>query len=273
MQEHNCSSVLNLYILIKVNCMFFKGNRFLNGKNALVTGSAKKLGAHTALGLAEYGANIILNYRESASEAEQLMTEILRFGVKCIAVKGDVSVSGELEDVINKSMDRMGSVDILINNAGPWASEPFHELSLEKWDLVMNVNLRAAFEVSKLLFPAMKKSGWGRIINVSSNAAFMRNQSIYGLAKNALNRLTESLALEFAPDVNVNAVAPGLIWYDGLKEQTQRLITEDTPLKRLVTMNEVAEFIAVLCSPVFDSVTGQVIVLDGGQSIPKAVGL
>ena len=135
----------------------------------------------------------------------------------------------------------------------------------------MNTNLKAAYYASQLAFRFMKTQGWGRVVSISAGSAFVRNHSVYGLAKNALLVLTEALALDFAPHVTVNAVAPGLIDDPSVPEGTKDAAKQDTPLRRLVTYPQVADMVCLLCSPAFDTVTGQVIVMDGGQTIPRGM--
>lgn len=118
----------------------------------------------------------------------------------------------------------------------------------------------------------MKGKGWGRIINISAGSAFMRDHTVYGLAKNALNTLTEALALELAPEVTVNAIAPGMIDDPDVDEKMREASRKTTPTHRLVTYEEIARMVALLCSPDFANITGQVIHMDGGQSIPRAFG-
>jgi NAD(P)-dependent dehydrogenase (short-subunit alcohol dehydrogenase family) len=117
----------------------------------------------------------------------------------------------------------------------------------------------------------MKAQGWGRVVSISAGSAFVRNHSVYGLAKSALLALTGSLALEFAPQVTVNAVAPGLIDDPEVPAWLKEAVEKDTPLHRLVTYQEVADMVCLLCTPEFDTVTGQVILMDGGQTIPRGM--
>ncbi len=135
----------------------------------------------------------------------------------------------------------------------------------------MDTNLKAAYYASQLAFQSMQVRGWGRVVSVSAGSAFVRNHSVYGLAKSALLTLTESLALEFAPQVTVNAVAPGLIDDPDVPVEIREIARRDTPLHRLVTYQEVADMVCLLCSPAFDAVTGQVILMDGGQTIPRGL--
>ena len=161
-------------------------------------------------------------------------------------------------------------MSVLVNNAGPFADTAFRTLTERDWDYVMNSNLKSVFLACQLVVAGMEKLGWGRIVNLGATSAFVRSHSIYGLAKAALLHLTESMAVEFAPDVTVNAVVPSQI----ASPRTDRMPTYKaaaiaaTPLKRLVTQPEIAQMVALVCSPAFDFVTGRAIVLDGGRTIP-----
>jgi NAD(P)-dependent dehydrogenase (short-subunit alcohol dehydrogenase family) len=134
----------------------------------------------------------------------------------------------------------------------------------------MNANLRSVFLASQRVLPGMEKLRWGRIVNLGATSGLVRSHSVYGLAKAALLHLTESMAVEFAPHVTVNAVVPSQI----ASARTDRMLDYKaaaiaaTPLKRLVTQPEIARMVALMCSPVFDFVTGRAIIMDGGRSIP-----
>jgi NAD(P)-dependent dehydrogenase (short-subunit alcohol dehydrogenase family) len=162
-----------------------------------------------------------------------------------------------------------GRIDVLVNNAGPFSMTPYVDLPEAEWDQVWDANVKAAYVASQCVAPAMKSSGWGRIVNVSAGSHVLRNHSIYGLAKNAVIFLTEELAVELGPEVTVNAVSPGQIVesaadiaeFDGTF--VDRSI-EATPAGRLVTRREVADLVVALCSPEFAVVTGAAIPADGG---------
>ena len=247
--------------------------RTLNGKTAVITGSAQKLGAEIAIRMADEGANIVINYRNSESKAKILEKQVRKRNVQCLTIRADMMDSRQIEDLLSKAKEKFGSVDILINNAGPWTNEGFSTLKIEDWNEIIDVNLKATFLASQKAFCFMRKKKWGKIINISSTSSIVRNHAVYGLAKSGVNVLTQSLALEFAPYVTVNAIAPGLIDFEGIPSEIAFPVIETTPIKRLVTMSEVANCVSLLCSPVFDCMTGQLIVLDGGQSIPVVKGV
>ena len=170
--------------------------------------------------------------------------------------------------------EQFGRVDILINNAGPFAMDPFVDLPEAEWDRIWNTNVKAAYVSTKVLAPGMREAGWGRIVNISAGSAYMRNHSIYTLAKSALITLTEELAVELGPEITVNAVAPGQI-----AESADDMAAFDatfveravsaSPLRRLVTRPEVATIVGELCGPRYAGVTGVTIPVDAGSRIPR----
>jgi 3-oxoacyl-[acyl-carrier protein] reductase len=249
----------------------------LKGKNALVTGASRNLGAVTALALARCGSNVIINDIDSTQsrvEAEKLLKTLGELEVKALFIPADVTRSSEVHSLCRRSLDALGKIDIVVNNAGPFNAQPFLELEEKTWDSIMDANLKAVYLTTRELAPLMKSHGWGRIVTMCAGSAYVRNHGVYGLAKAAVQVLTESLALELGPEITVNSVAPGQI-AESLPD-IQRIdptfgerYTARAPLKRLVTREEVARLIALLCSPAFDSMTGVVMRFDGGAEIPR----
>lgn len=246
-------------------------NISLDHRVALVTGASRKLGATIATALVHQGARVVVNYNTSAAEADALIQALRSEGGDAIAIQGDVSDPNSIAKLIDKTLDTFGTLDILVNNAGPYTDTPLASLPLDEWDWIMNTNLKATYYASQLAFQSMKIQGWGRIVSISATSAFVRNHSVYGLAKNAILTLTESLALDFAPQVAVNAVAPGLIDDPTVPTEIKDTVLQDTPLRQLVTYQQVADMVCLLCTPAFDILTGQVIVMDGGQAIPRGM--
>jgi len=151
---------------------------------------------------------------------------------------------------------------------------PFMDMDEDEWDRVWDGNAKATYLATRSVVVGMQASGWGRIVNISAVSAFVRNRSIYGLAKAAVGILTEELALELAPEITVNAVAPGQI-LESLEDLGEfaadwaEAVTARTPAGRLATRAEVAEIVYLLCTPAFDLVTGSVIPVDGGLRLPR----
>lgn len=247
----------------------------VDGRNVLVTAGARHLGARIVEAFAAGGANIAVNYRGSREQAEALALEMTtRHGGRHIAVQADVSGSAEVARMIDEIESELGGVDVLVNNAGPFSKTPFIEMGEEEWDQVLDSNLKASYLCAAAVAPGMRARGWGRIINISAVSAYVRNRSIYGLSKAAVHTLTESLAIELGPEVTVNAVAPGQI-AESLEEMSgidpgwAEEVASRTPLRRLVTREEVAEMIVAVCGEQFDTVTGHVLPMDGGLRLPR----
>lgn len=249
----------------------------LSGKVALVTGSFRNLGPVTAETLARYGASVVINdldRPELVAEGEKVLERLRGHGVEAAAITADLAKSDEVRRLCREALERFGHVDILINNAGPFNMDPYLELNEKTWDLIMDVNLKAIYLAVQALGPQMKANGWGRIVSMCAGSAYIRNHSVYTLAKMGVMVITESLAVELGPEITVNAVAPGQI-YESLPDIHQfdptfgERYMAKAPSKRLVTRAEVAELIAQLCTPPFNSVTGVTIRFDGGAEIPK----
>jgi NAD(P)-dependent dehydrogenase (short-subunit alcohol dehydrogenase family) len=245
-------------------------DRFLTGKLALVTGASSGSGVDIAQELARAGARVAVHYRSSRAGADTVVAAIRAAGAEAHAFQADLTVAGDVRRLVDEVEAGLGPVSVLVNNAGPFADTAFRTLTERDWDYVMNANLKSVFLASQRVFPGMEHLGWGRIVNLGATSGLVRSHSVYGLAKAALLHLTESMAVEFAPHVTVNAVVPSQI----ASARTDRMpiykaaAIAATPLKRLVTQSEIARMVALLCSPAFDFVTGRAIILDGGRSIP-----
>jgi NAD(P)-dependent dehydrogenase (short-subunit alcohol dehydrogenase family) len=243
----------------------------LHDKAALVTGSSSGAGAQIARELARRGARVAVHCRRAMDEAEAVVEQIRNDGGDAVAFVADFCSSQELRGLVTRVEARFGAIGVLVNNAGPFADTPFRGLGESEWDCVMAVNLKAPYLLSQLIAPEMQRLGWGRIINIGATSGLVRSHSVYGLAKAALLHLTESLALEFAPTICINAVVPSQIASartDRMPSYKEAAIAA-TPLGRLVTENEIARMVALLCMPEFDFVTGRAIVMDGGRTLPR----
>ena len=251
-------------------------DRFLEGRTALVTGSARNLGAVVAERHASYGATVAVTNRSSADAARALVDRLSReIGGRHVVVSGDLSNGDGVRGLVLAARRELDApINVLVNNAGPFTMTLLRDLPEREWDRVWDTNVRAAFLASQLVAPEMRESGWGRIINVAGADAYLRNHSVYGLAKAGMIFLTEELAVELAPEVTVNAVAPGQMAESapdvGAIDPTWvPRVTAQTPLGRLVSRSEVAELVARLCHPAFDMVTGATIPIDGGFRLPR----
>lgn len=248
-------------------------NQPLTGKVALVTASSRYTGAHIAAALARAGAKTAVHYHASRDKAEELVQQIRAEGLEASAFGADGRQPDELRRMTAEIIARYSGVDILVNNLGPYADTPFLRLPEAQWDRILDTNLKAAYLLTQKFAPGMIERGWGRVINISAASAFVRSHSIHGLAKAALIHLTEALAVELAPHVTVNAIAPGQIedseLIDEIDPNYKRVLREESPLKRLVTRQEIAEMILLLCAGFFGSVTGQTIRMDAGWTLPR----
>ncbi len=248
----------------------------LEGKRALVTGASRNLGLEIAYRLARAGMSVAVNYHTSRSEAEEFVARLSTdTGRAHVAVPADMTRSDEVEAAVTQAVAGLGGpIDVLVNNTGPYGMTPFLEMAEEEWDRIWDGNAKATYLATRAVVPGMRASGWGRIVNLSAVSAFIRDRSIYGLAKSAIGILTEELALELAPTITVNAVAPGQIEESAADiaefdpSFVERAIAH-TPAGRLVTRTELVEIVHLLCTPAFDMVTGATIPVDGGFRLPR----
>ena len=241
------------------------------GKIALVTGSSSGAGSEIAREFARMGAHVAVHCRSNIAAAESVVESIRREGHAATAFLADLGDTAQVCELAAEVAGRLGPVSILVNNAGPFSDTPFLTLRETEWDAVLAVNLKAPFLLSQKMAPMMIRKKWGRIINLGATSSLVRSHSIYGLAKAALVHLTESLALELAPAVTVNAIVPSQIGSprtDNMPAYKNAAITE-TPMGRLVTEQEVAKMAVCLCAIEFDFMTGRAIVLDGGRTLPR----
>lgn len=246
---------------------------FLEDRVALITGGSRNLGAEIARALAVCGARVAISYLSSKDSAEGVIAGLE--GTGHVAVKGDLSAPEGLDELVTEAEERLDArVDILVNNVGPFSMTPYLQLEPAEFDFIWSANVRAAYLATRRVAPGMIDSGWGRIINMSAGSAFMRTHSVYSLAKEAMITLTEQLAVELAPHVTVNCVAPGQIAESGSDmaafdpDFVSRTIAR-TPVGRLATRNDVARVVVALCSPSFDMVTGATVPVDGGARLAE----
>jgi 3-oxoacyl-[acyl-carrier protein] reductase len=242
----------------------------LNGKTAVITGSARGLGKSIALKLAQMGANIVLNDIAQSEAIDETAEEFKSAGYNVIVTKGDVRSEDDVKQMVNSAVEAFGSIDILINNAGITKDKPLAMMSVQDWDDVLDINLKGAFLCTKYVGKVMIKKRTGKIINIASVAGRYGNQGQinYSASKAGLIGMTKTVAKELAPrGITCNAVAPGLIqskMTDVLPEEVRNNYLKNIPLGRFGTPEDVANVVAFLASNDSNYVTGQVIDIDGG---------
>ncbi|EFA68657.1 beta-ketoacyl-ACP reductase [Cylindrospermopsis raciborskii S07] len=238
---------------------------------AIVTGASRGIGRAIALQLAEKGAKIVVNYASSSTAAEKVVSEIIALGGEAIALQADVSQAGQVEDMVNKTLETFNRIDLLVNNAGITRDTLLLRMKLEDWQAVIDTNLTGVFLCTKAVSKIMLKQRSGRIINISSVAGQMGNpgQANYSAAKAGVIGFTKTVAKELASrGITVNAVAPGFIQTDMTSEIKAEGILQYIPLGRFGKPEEIAGMVSFLATdPAAAYITGQVFNVDGGMVI------
>ncbi|MEF2114536.1 MULTISPECIES: 3-oxoacyl-[acyl-carrier-protein] reductase [Clostridium] len=243
----------------------------LKGKTAVVTGASRGIGRAIALKLAKHGANVVVNYRNSVDAVQEVVKEIEALGVKVLAIQADISSYTDVENMIKKSVEEFGSIDVLVNNAGITKDGLLMRMKEADFDSVIDINLKGAFNCTRHVAAIMLKQRSGRIINISSVSGLTGNagQVNYSAAKAGIIGMTKSVAKEFGSrGVTCNAVAPGYIQTDmteDLPAKVKDTIMGTIPLKRLGRPEDVANVVAFLATDEAAYITGQVINVDGGM--------
>jgi len=239
---------------------------------AIVTGGGTGIGKSTSILLASKGFKVVVNYSRSAKEAEETCGEIIKLGGEAIPYKANISDDKAVKEMAQKCSGMFGGIDVLVNNAGTTHFIDHNDLDAltdQVWDDIFSVNMKGTFYACRAVMPELKKSR-GNIVNVTSVAGLAGNGSSipYAMSKAALNCMTKSLAKAFAPEVRVNAVAPGPVltrWlapHPKMIEQSLSL----TPLKRAATGDDIAAAIVFLATGT-NLMTGQIMVVDGGRTM------
>jgi pteridine reductase len=242
----------------------------LDGRWALVTGAAKRIGAVVASTLHEAGANVVIHYHHSADEAEQLAAELNgRRANSALTASADVREVTELERMAKQVLKRTGRLDVLVNNASNFYPTPLGTVTEENWYDLMGSNLKAPLFLSQAMLPALRTAN-GVIINIVDvhSQRPLRDHVVYGAAKAGLAMLTRSLAKDLGPHVRVNGVSPGAIMWpeEGMSDQLRAAIIRQTALKRSGTPEDIAAAVLFLVRDA-PYVTGQIIAVDGGRSV------
>ena len=237
----------------------------LQGKTALVTGAAKRIGRSIALRFAAEGAAVVVNYKTSRAEAEGVVREIESAGGRAMAIQADVTQRAAVEAMLASTEKKFGGLDILVNNAGVFFHAKFEDLTEQQWDSIMNGNLKSQFLCAQAAASLLKRRGRGRIINLTSLGGLLAWPGFthYCVSKAGAIMLTRCLARALAPEILVNAIAPGTIQFPG--EAPDEDYIRQVPLHATGTGDDIAGAALYLATAEF--VTGQVLVVDGGRAL------
>ncbi len=244
------------------------------GKVVLVTGATRGIGKAIAIAFAKQGAKVVVNYSVSREEAEKTVEEINALGSEAIAVQCNVSDVKQVKQMIGKTLEVYRKIDVLINNAGIFdtKNKKFTELTASDWERILKVNLIGTFLCTQAASIVMKRQKSGKIVNISSIRGLEHcgRTTDYGAAKAGVINFTKTVAKELAPEINVNAVAPG--WIDtesnaDTAPEVKKIEIEKIYLKRMGKPEEIANAVLFLASEEANYITGQVLVVDGGYSL------
>jgi NAD(P)-dependent dehydrogenase (short-subunit alcohol dehydrogenase family) len=246
----------------------------LSGKVSVVTGANRGIGRALVTALAEAGSDVVLLVRDTGGSAE-VTTELERLGVTATAVSADVTQADQVRRAVDEITDRLGKVDVLVNNAGACIHRPSLEIPEEEWAFVMDVNVNGVWHCSQEFGRQMVAQPSGAIINIGSISANIVNrpqwQPAYNASKAAVHQLTKSLAAEWAPyGVRVNALAPGYIKTEMApvdKPEFKRHWIDDAPMRRYAMPSELGPSVVYLASDASSFMTGTVLVIDGGYTL------
>jgi NAD(P)-dependent dehydrogenase (short-subunit alcohol dehydrogenase family) len=240
----------------------------IKGKTALVTGGAHRIGGAITLSLARSGANVVINYHRSSHEVADITRQVESLGVQALPFQADISSYAQVENMVKYAGERFGGVDILVNSASQFTRTPLPVEDVTQWEKVIRIQLFGAFYCSNLVAPYMLGNKEGAIINIVDNSAWQpwKNFSAHSVAKTALLGLTRQLALDLAPYVHVNAVAPGpVLPPDNISPEGILRTARQTLLERWGNPGDVVEAVLFLLRS--DYITGESIVVDGGQRL------
>ena len=245
----------------------------LQGKTALITGGSRGIGRAIAIRLAEYGADVVVNYVRHKKDARETADEVEKLGRKCLLVKANVANGDDVREMFKVIAEEFGHLNILVSNAASGVLKPALELTERHWNWAMDINARALLTLVQQGLPLMSRGS--RVMAVSSlgSVRAIENYTTVGASKAALESLVRHLAVELGSrGINVNTISAGAVDTDALKhfpnrDEILKIATERTPLGRLTTPQDVADVALFLCSDLSAMIQGQVITVDGGYAI------
>ncbi len=245
----------------------------LEGKTALITGAATGIGRAIAIAFAHAGARVAVNHHGRAHEARQVVRDIAAAGASAIEAEADVTQAAQVKRMVQKTEDALGAIDILVNNAGVLIEKPFLDTSEEDWDYVVDTDLKAVFLCARAVLPSMQRRGEGVIINIASELGVVGRAEYapYCAAKAGVIGLTRALAREFAPNIRVNAIAPGPVSTPmlSLENMSAEVLQREKaiPAARVGEPHEIASTALFLASDLASFYYGQVLSPNGGAWI------
>lgn len=246
--------------------------QLFQGKTVVITGASRGVGRATALRFAQGGANIVVNYLKNERDAAEVVELCQKENVRAIAVQGDAAKLADAEKIRQAAVEAFGRVDILVVNAGIWKGSPIDEMSEERWDEVLDTNLKSGWAMCRALVPEIKKRERGAIVLVSSTAGQRgeANYSNYAASKGGQISFTKALSSELAPKIRVNCVAPGWIETAMVRpvfedQEYKEKVLDTIPLHRVATTDDIALSICFLASDWARHITGEILNINGGS--------
>lgn len=243
----------------------------LSGKVAVITGASRGIGRSIAVNLARCGALVAINYIENEKEAYKTLDMVRNEGSNGIVIQGDVSLYDSSKKIIKNTLNRMGKIDILINNAGISKVGLFIDMKENDWDKIIDINFKGVLNCTHCVLEHMISRKSGSIVNISSmwGKVGASCESIYSASKGAVNLFTKSMAKEMGPsNIRINAVAPGVIdteMNSWLQEEERKELMEDIPIGRIGKSDDIGKIVCFLAGDSSQYITGQIITVDGGM--------
>jgi 7-alpha-hydroxysteroid dehydrogenase len=246
----------------------------LTDQTAIITGAGRGIGAAIAVAYAEAGANVVIASR-TQEQLEKVAAQVAEAGRRAVVVPSDLNDTSTLPALVDRAMEEFGRLDIVVNNVGGSMPQPFLDTSLHTFEEALHFNVTTAFQLTKLAVPVLLEGGGGSVINITSTMGRLadRGYVAYGTAKGALSHMTHLLAVDLAPKIRVNAIAPGAIETDALgmvlNDELEELMVAGTPMRRLGRVEDIALGALYLASDASSYMTGRILDIDGGINFPN----